>query len=71
MLKDNPPTGQEKPHLVAYISESQDREGNTFYIAAICDDEKDEIVEELSDYARSDLEREVRQRYPEIDLENA
>jgi hypothetical protein len=71
ILKGKPLTGQEKPHLVAYISESRDREGNTFYVAAICAEEKNEIIEELSDYARPDLEREVRQRYPEIDLETA
>lgn len=67
MLNEAPP---KKPALKAYISESRDREGNTFFTASICDDEKNEIVEELSDYGRVDLEKEVLRHYPEIEIEN-
>ena len=40
MLPDEPDHGREKTALTAFISESSDRESNTFYIAAICDNEK-------------------------------
>jgi hypothetical protein len=59
-----------KGSLTAYISDSQDREGNTFYNAAICDDEKHEIIKELDDYDREELEKEVLRQFPEIEIEN-
>jgi hypothetical protein len=70
MLQDKPDYGRKKQALIAYISESRDREGNTFYEAAICDNDKDEIVKELSDYDREELEKEVLQQFPEIEIEN-
>lgn len=57
MLQDKADYGQEKTALTAFISESRDRESNTFYIAAICDSEKNEIIKELSDYDREELEK--------------
>jgi hypothetical protein len=70
MLQDKADYGREKRTLVAYISESPDREGNTFYTADICDEEKNEIIKELSDYSRDDLEKEVLQQYPGVEIEN-
>ena len=70
MLQDKADYGQEKTALTAFISESRDRESNTFYIAAICDNEKNEIIKELSDYDREELEKEVLQQFPEIEIEN-
>ena len=70
MLQDKPDYGRKEQALIAHISESRDREGNTFYKAAICDDEKDEIVKELSDYDREELEKEVLHQFPEIEIEN-
>jgi hypothetical protein len=68
MLKDKPVP--KRKSLTAYISESTDREGNTFYIAAICDDAKDELIEEISGYLRDALKEDVLGRYPEIEFEN-
>jgi hypothetical protein len=70
MLQDKPDYGRTKQRLIAYITDSQDREGNTFYEAAICDNYKDEIVKELSDYDRKELEKEVLQQFPDIEIEN-
>ena len=70
MLEDKPGHGPGKRALVAYVSESRDREGNTFYEASICDEEKHEIVKELRDYDRDDLIAEVGRQYPEIEVEN-
>jgi hypothetical protein len=70
MWEDKPGYGLRKRALAAYISESRDREGNTFYEASICDEEKHEIVEELSDYDREDLVNAVLRQYPEIEIEN-
>jgi hypothetical protein len=70
MLQDKRDYGRKKGALTAYISESRDREGNTFYNAAICDDERHEIIKELSDYTREELEKEVLRQYPEIEIEN-
>ena len=44
MLQDKTDYGQVKTALTAYISESRDRESNTFYIASICDNEKNEMI---------------------------
>jgi hypothetical protein len=70
MLQDKPDYGRKKQALIAYIAELRDREGNTFYEASICDNDKDEIVKELSDYDRTELEKEVLQQFPEIEIEN-
>lgn len=61
---------QLKTALKAYISASPDREMNTFYIAAICDEGKAEIIEELSDYDRDKLEKAVEKKYPGIEIED-
>ena len=61
--------GKKNTALKAYISESKDREGNVFYIAAICDDEKDELLEEISGYSVDALEKDVLRQYPEIEIE--
>lgn len=70
MLQDKSNHEQNKPSLIAYVSESRDRESNTFYEAMICDDEKNEIIEELTDYDREELEKEVLRQYPDIEIEN-
>ena len=44
MLQDKTDYRREKTDLTAFISESRDRESNTFYIAAICDNERNEII---------------------------
>lgn len=67
MLKEKPTATRNA--LTAYISESQDREGNIFYVAAICDDEKDELVRELSGYSIDALEKDVLREYPGIKIE--
>jgi hypothetical protein len=69
MLQQQSCSGRKGASLTAYISESKDREGNLFYIAAICDDEKDELLEELSGYSRDALEKDVHQQYPDIAIE--
>lgn len=69
MLQQQPGSGRKTAALTAYISESQDREGNLLYIAAICDDEKDELLKEVSGYSVDALEKEVRQQYPDIGFE--
>lgn len=58
------------PQLKAYISASKDRELNTFYIAAICDTERDVMLTELSNYHRKALEKEIEEKYPGIEIEN-
>lgn len=63
-------TGQPKAALKAYISESPDREMNTSYIASICDEDKAEVIEELSDYDRDKLAAAVERKYPGIEIEN-
>ncbi len=63
-------SAQPKTVFKAYISESPDREMNTFFIASICDEERSEIVEELSDYDREELEKAVEEKYPGIEIEN-
>lgn len=63
-------SAQRRAVLKAYISESLDREMNTFFIAAICDEEKAEIIEELSDYGREELEKAVGKKYPGIVIES-
>lgn len=70
MLHDKSGYRQEKSELTAFISESRDRESNTFYKAAICDNARNEIIKELSDYDREELEKEVLQQFPEIEIEN-
>ena len=70
MLKDEPGNKIKKQALTAYITDSKDREGNVFYTAAICDDEKNELIEELSGYRRAELEKDVLQHYPDIGIEN-
>lgn len=69
-MEEKPGHGLSKPALTAYISDSTDREGNTFYQAAICDEEKHAIIEELSDYDRQDLINEVLRLHPDIEVEN-
>jgi hypothetical protein len=72
VLEDNKfDSAQEKTAVTAFISESRDRESNKFYRAAICDNEKNEIIKELSDYDREELEKEVLQQFPNIEIENA
>lgn len=63
-------SSQPKTTLKAYISKSLDREMNIFYIAAICDTDKDALLAELSGYNRDNLEKEVGEKYPGIDIEN-
>lgn len=70
MLTDKRHYGEKKNALIAYISESKDGEYNTFYEAAMCDQEKNEIAKELSDYDREQLVSEVLRQYPEITIEN-
>lgn len=71
MLKEKPGLStEEEKSLTAYITDSQDREGNVLYIAAICDNKKNELIEELSGYTRDELEKEVLQHYPGIEIEN-
>ena len=70
MLQDKSDSGREKTALTAFISESRDRESNTFYIAAICDNDKNEVIKELNDYDREKLEKEVLKQFPEIEIEN-
>ena len=64
--------GFEQPEaaLKAYISKSPDREMNTFFTASICDEVKNEIIEEFTDYDRDELEKTVEKKYPGIDIEN-
>jgi hypothetical protein len=68
--QENLPNSDAAAALKAYISESPDREMNIFYIAAICDENKAEIVEELSGYDRDALAAEVEKKYPGIEIEN-
>jgi hypothetical protein len=70
MFQDKPEYGREKIDLTAFISESRDREGNTFYKAAICNNESTEVIKELSEYDREELEKEVLRQFPEIEIEN-
>ncbi len=57
--------------LIAYISEERDREMNTFFLAAISDDDENSIIKEISGYDRSLLIEEVLRDYPGISIENA
>jgi hypothetical protein len=70
MLKEKPGSTRKENSLTAYITDSQDREGNVFYTAAICDNKKNELIQELSGYGRDALEKEVLRHYPDIDIEN-
>ena len=70
MSQDKPHYGEKKATLTAFISESRDREDNILYEAAICDKERNEIIRELTDYAREDLEREVLLQFSGIAIEN-
>jgi hypothetical protein len=70
MLEDKNDYGLKNGSLTAFVSESQDRESNTFFVASICDNDKDEIIKELNDYDREELEKEVLKQYPDIEIEN-
>lgn len=61
----------EKKSLTAYISEERDREMNTFFLAAICDDVNDILLKEESDYDRDALIENVERIYPGIKIEDA
>jgi hypothetical protein len=70
MLEDKPDYGRGNQALKAYISESRDRDYEIFYEASICDEEKNEIIKEFSDYDREELVKEVLRQYPDIEIEN-
>jgi len=69
MLTEKPGSTRKENSLTAYITDSQDREGNVLYTAAICDNKKNELIQELSGYVRDALEKEVLRHYPDIDIE--
>lgn len=55
--------------MKAYIEASQDRDGNIFYKASVC--EGGDIVDELSGYDRDALEAGILSLYPDIEIEEA
>jgi hypothetical protein len=69
MLREKPGTVQNGSPMIAYVTKSQDREGNLLYLAAICDSEKDELIKEFSGYDRIELEKDVLRHYPGIEIE--
>lgn len=62
---------QDNAALTAYISEERDREMNTFFLAAICDDAEESLISEVSDYDRDNLIEQVSRKFPGIKIEEA